>query len=100
MKPESVVKLHDLHSLVSKDQNLAPSDEDLAKSTFKEMLEGGDAYSITDLETWFLENSENPKREVLDRILNIAHYQKTKFDARNKFRIVSGGSECSCGGNH
>ncbi|HJU13090.1 MAG TPA: hypothetical protein VJ792_01360 [Candidatus Nitrosotalea sp.] len=100
MKPESLALLQDLRSLASKTIPLAPSDEDLIKSTFKKILESGDTYNVADLENWFLTNAVLAEGSVFDRMLNIAHYQKSKFEASNKFRIVSEGNECSCGGNH
>ncbi|NHI02495.1 hypothetical protein DYY67_0534 [Candidatus Nitrosotalea sp. TS] len=53
---------------------------------------------LAELENWFAGKMNGVDQSVIDRVLNIAHYQKSKFEANNKFRIVSDGNDCSCGG--
>ncbi len=91
--------LNELQSLVTNSKHLESQDEELVKSTFRKILESGDTYSVTELEN-LLSQANTAEQSVLDRVMNIAHYQKSKFDASNKFRMISDGNECGCGGSH
>ncbi len=91
--------LNELQSLVTNSKHLEAQDEELVKSTFRKILESGDTYSVTELEN-LLSQANTAEQSVLDRVMNIAHYQKSKFDASNKFRMISDGNECGCGGSH
>ncbi|MGB9002278.1 MAG: hypothetical protein WCC52_00540 [Nitrosotalea sp.] len=97
MRNESFLFLEQLQGLISNAKSLGYHDDDLVKLTFKKILESGDTYSITELENWFVSKVNGVDRSVIDRVLNIAHYQKSKFEANNKFRIVSDGNDCGCG---
>jgi len=100
MRDKSIELLQPLESLAENARPLEPSDEELVRSTFKKILEGGDTYSVAELENRFMQNAGAADRSVIDRIMNIAHYQKSKFEASNKFRVVSDGNECGCGSGH
>ena len=100
MRPESLALMQQLQTLAVNSKSLGSSDEDLIKSTFKKILESGDTYSVTELENWFVHQPSPSKQPVIDRIMNIAHYQKSKFESSNKFRMVSDGNECGCGESH
>lgn len=99
MRSESFLLLEQLQGLVSNAKSLGYNDDDLVKLTFKKILESGDTYSIVELENWFSGKVSGTDQSVIDRVLNIAHYQKSKFEANNKFRMVSDGNDCSCGGH-
>ncbi|MDE1764803.1 MAG: hypothetical protein KGI27_00875 [Thaumarchaeota archaeon] len=100
MRSDSLALLQQIRDLAENSKSLGPSDEDLVKSAFGKILESGDTYSVTELENWFTSQKNAWEQPVIDRIMNIAHYQKSKFDASNKFRMISDGSECGCGGSH
>lgn len=100
MRDRSIELLQSLESLAANTRQLEPSDEELVRSTFKKILENGDIYSVAELENWFMKNAEATDRSIIDRIMNIAHYQKSKFEASNKFRMVSDGNKCGCGSGH
>ncbi len=84
---------------MSNAKSLGYRDDDIVKLIFKKILESGDTYSITELEDWFGSKVDGDDRSVINRVLNIAHYQKSKFEANNKFRIVSDGNDCICDGH-
>jgi hypothetical protein len=66
------------------------------KDTFKKILSSGDVYKIDEIENWLNENiSTNPA--VIERILNVAHYQKAKNDANNPLKMAP--DSCGCGGD-
>jgi hypothetical protein len=70
--------------------------DDLIKDTFKKILSSGDVYKITEIENWLdIHMETNPV--VAERILNVAHYQKTKYDAKNPLKMIS--DNCGCGGD-
>ena len=99
MRSDSLALLQQIRDLAENSKPLGQSDEDLVKSAFRKILESGDTYSVAELENWF--TSQNTwEQPTIDRIMNIAHYQKSKFDASNKFRMISDGNECGCGGGH
>ncbi len=72
-------------------------DEYIIKMTFKKYKWG--SYSITELKDWFGSKEVNGIVHVIDRILNMTHYQKSKFEANDKFRIVSDDNDCNCDGH-
>ncbi|MDE1726622.1 MAG: hypothetical protein KGH89_05090 [Thaumarchaeota archaeon] len=98
MKSESLLLLDALQDIASA-ASLGSQDEDLVKSVFKKILDSGDTYNMTELESWF-SKVVSANQSAVDRVLNIAHYQKSKFEARNKFRMISDGDDCGCGGGH
>ncbi len=100
MREDSLSLLHHLQNLATSAKHLGSQEEDLVKSTFKKILESGDVYSVAELENWFAIHSGDVEQTVLDRIMNIAHYQKSKFEASNKLRMISSDNECGCGGAH
>ena len=100
MRNESFSLLYSVQNLAASAKHLDFQGEELVKSTFKKILESGDTYSVPELERWFAQQTGVVEQSLLDRIMNIAHYQKSKFEASNKFRMVSDGNDCSCGGSH
>jgi hypothetical protein len=70
--------------------------QDVIKNTFKEILSGGDTYKINEIEDWLAVNMSG-NQSMSERILNVAHYQKAKFDAKNPLKLVQ--DSCSCGGD-
>jgi len=99
MLQDSTILLNELQKLILNAKSLKSEDEEFVKSTFKKILEGGDNYSMHELEHWFTNDDQKTEQKILDRIMNIAHYQKSKFDAENKFKIISHDDGCSCGGH-
>ncbi len=99
VRKESLALLQQLLNLAATTTSLGLQEEDLVKSTFKKILENGDTYNVRELEEWFTSKTNGASHQVIDRMMNIAHYQKSKFDSSNKFRMVSNGNECSCGGD-
>lgn len=100
MRSDSLALLQQIRDLAENPKSLGQSDEDLVKTTFKKILESGDTCSVAELENWFTNQTNAWEQPVIDRIMNVAHYQKSKFDASNKFRMISDGNECGCGGGH
>ncbi|MDE1727826.1 MAG: hypothetical protein KGI02_00495 [Thaumarchaeota archaeon] len=88
-----------LNNLVTIDCNetLSREQDDLIKDTFTKILSSGNVYKIDDIEKW-LEASHVTNMVVAERILNIAHYQKAKHDARNPLKMAHDDS-CGCGGD-
>lgn len=99
MRSESFLLLSQLQGLVSNAKSLGYHDDDLVKLTFKKILESGDTYNVAELENWFVSKVKGVDQSVIDRVINMAHYQKSKFEANDKFRIVSDGNDCGCGSN-
>ena len=100
MKIESLALLREIRGLVTEVKSIGPSDEDVVKTVFRRILEGGDSYNVAEIEKWIVAEATGADQSVVDRIMNIAHYQKSKFEANNKFRMVSDDNECGCGCGH
>ena len=75
---------------------LETAQNDLITDTFKKILSSGDTYKIVDIENWLASNPQT-KPVVTERILNVAHYQKAKYDARNPLKMAN--DSCGCGGD-
>ncbi|MEO9307024.1 MAG: hypothetical protein ABI342_01780 [Nitrososphaera sp.] len=91
LSEKSLVLLNHLKSIIPSDDS-----QDLFKNTFKEILSNGDMYKIGEIEDWLAANmGENPS--LSERILNAAHYQKAKYDAKNPLKFVQ--DSCGCGGD-
>lgn len=67
----------------------------LVKDVFKKILSGGDVYKIEEIDNWLHANLSNIA--AIERILNVAHYQKAKHDASNPLKMMDDG--CGCGGD-
>ena len=88
-----ITSLSKIAESVSSKEDLQSGDEEMIKEIFKNILEGGNSFEINEIEEWFLLGSWNDK--LVERIINIAHYQQAKYDANNKLKFISDG--CSCG---
>ena len=75
---------------------LDSTQDELIKDTFKQILSSGNIYKITDIEKWL--ETVSPNAVVSERILNVAHYQKAKYDAQNPLKMAHDDS-CGCGGD-
>ncbi|MGI0065401.1 MAG: hypothetical protein ACREAT_01435 [Nitrosotalea sp.] len=71
--------------------------DDLIKDTFAQVLSNGDIYKIDEIEKWLGTNVTNDM--VSERILNVAHYQKAKYDAKNPLKMAHDDDICGCGGD-
>lgn len=90
----TIIRLNEITLSVLNKKQLKEDDEKLIGNVFKTILESGDTYHIDEIESWFaLEGSWHDK-SVVDRIVNIAHYQQSKHDAKNKLRFAP--DECGC----
>jgi hypothetical protein len=72
------------------------SQDNALKNTFKEILSSGDTYKINEIEDWLTANMSG-NQSLSERILNVAHYQKAKYDAKNPLKLVQ--DSCGCGGD-
>ncbi len=97
--PLSVKSLGLLDRLVSIDCNgtLDGEQDDIIKDTFAQVLSSGDMYKIDDIQNW-LEANHITNAVLSERILNVAHYQKAKHDAKNPLKMAHDDS-CGCGGD-
>jgi hypothetical protein len=80
---------------VTRDTQLKPEDETTIKDVFKNILSNGDNYDLSEIEKWV--NTITKSQSIVDRIMNIAHYQKIKHETNNRLKIMPDG--CGCGGN-
>ena len=95
LSERSLVLLNHLKS-IDHDKIIVSEQDDLIRETFKKILSNGDIYKISEIENW-LDNWQKIDPMVAERILNVAHYQKAKFDAKNPLKIAH--DSCGCGGD-
>ncbi|GEM_PF-1670671 len=97
--PLSEKSLSLLNRLVTIDCNgtLDQGQDDVIKDTFSQILSDGNMYKIDDIEKW-LDANHITNTVVSERILNVAHYQKAKHDAKNPLKMAHDDS-CGCGGD-
>ena len=95
LSERSIVLLNHLKS-IDCDKIIASEQDDLIGDTFKQILSSGDVYKIGEIENW-LDGGQKINPVVAQRILNVAHYQKAKFDAKNPLKMAQ--DSCGCGGD-
>ena len=95
LSENSLVLLNKIASIDCKG-SLDSTQDELIKNTFKQILSSGNIYKIDDIEKWL--ETTNPNAIVSERILNVAHYQKAKYDAQNPLKMAHDDS-CGCGGD-
>ena len=95
LSERSLVLLNHLKS-INCDKILGSEQDDLIQNTFKKILSSGDIYKIDEVENW-LDGGQQTHPIVAERILNVAHYQKAKFDAKNPLKMAH--DSCGCGGD-
>ncbi len=83
-----ITSLNEITTSVSSKKQLKPEDENMIKVIFQNMLEGGGAFNIDEIESWFVLEGSWHNKSTIDRILNIAHYQQAKHDANNKLKFM------------
>ena len=92
---ETIIKLNEITMSVSNKKYLSQDDEGMIKNVFKSIVEGGGRYDVSEIESWFALEGTWKDKSIVDRIMNIAHYQQTKYEEKNKLKFVS--DNCSCG---
>lgn len=91
----AIVRLNEITSFVKNKKRLGTEDESMIKDVFKNMVESGDYFGLDEIESWFVLEGSWKEKSVIDRIVNIAHYQKTKHEEKNKLKFVQ--DSCDCG---
>ena len=95
LSERTLVLLNHLKSIEC-DKIIGSEQDDLIRDTFKKILSSGDTYKIDEIENW-LDNGQKIHPVIAERILNVAHYQKAKFDAKNPLKMAP--DSCGCGGD-
>jgi hypothetical protein len=94
LSESSLVLLNQLKTI---DRNVPGHEQnDFIMNIFKKILSSGDIYNIVEIENWLVDNPQtNPI--VAERILNVAHYQRAKYDSKNPLKMAH--DSCGCGGD-
>ena len=93
----TIMRLNEITMSVKNKNQLTLDDESSIKQIFKEINENGEIYDVDEIESWFENEGRWENKLVRNRITNIAHYQQTKYEQNNKFRMISDNDSCSCG---
>lgn len=92
---DTIARLNEITTSVSNKKYLSQDDEDMIKNIFKSIVESGGRYDIFEIESWFALEGSWKDKSAVDRIVNIAHYQQTKYEEKNKLKFVS--DDCCSG---
>ncbi|MFZ0184554.1 MAG: hypothetical protein WBV92_04450 [Nitrosotalea sp.] len=95
LSERSLVLLNHLKS-IDCTKIIGSDQDDLIQDTLKKILSSGDTYKIDEIENW-LDDGKKIDPVIAQRILNVAHYQKAKFDAKNPLKMAH--DSCGCGGD-
>ena len=93
----TIIKLNEITTRVKNKNQLSSDDESFIKQIFKEINENGETYDVDEIESWFENEGSWENNLVRNRITNISHYQQSKYEQNNKFRMISDNDSCSCG---
>ena len=89
-----IIRLNEITTSVSSKKNLSQDDENMIKNIFKSIVEDGGRYDVYEIESWFSLEGSWKDKSVVVRIMNMAHYQQTKYEEKNKLKFVS--DDCNC----
>ena len=92
-----IMRLNEITTNVNDKSTLTSEDEDFIKQIFNKLNEKGERYDVDEIESWFENEGSWENKLVINRITNISHYQQTKYEQNNKFRMISDNDSCSCG---
>jgi len=95
LSEKTLVFLNELKS-IDCNGTLGKEQDEMIKNTFNKILSGGDTYKINEIESCLNADSKTNSL-VAESILNVAHYQKAKFDAKNPLKMAH--DSCGCGGD-
>tara|TARA_B100000029_G_scaffold505849_1_gene587325 strand:- start:2117 stop:2419 length:303 start_codon:yes stop_codon:yes gene_type:complete len=93
----TILRLNEITTSVKDKNSLSADDEIMIKQVFKEINENGELYDVDEIQAWFENEGSWHNKLVRNRITNISHYQQTRYEQNQKFRIVSNDDSCSCG---
>ena len=95
------MRLNEITTMVEDKSQLTPENEILIKEVFKEINEKGERYDVDEIESWFENEGSWTSKDIRMRIVNISHYEQSKSEQTNKFKMISDscddGDSCSCG---
>ena len=89
-----IIRLNEITASVSSRKHLSQDDESMIKNIFKSIVESGGRYDVYEIESWFALEGSWKDKSIVVRIMNIAHYQQTKYEEKNKLKFVF--DDCSC----
>ncbi len=75
---------------------ISSNEQEEVTNIFQKILFSGNSYKIEEIEDWLKSNTKMTQNSI-DKILNTAHYQKAKYDARNPLKMAP--DSCGCGGD-
>ena len=93
----TIIRLNEITTRIQNKNQLSPDDESFIKQIFREINEDGETYDVDEIESWFENEGSWKNKLVRNRITNISHYQQTRYEQNNKFRMISDNDSCSCG---
>ena len=92
----TIMRLNEITTRIKNKNHLSSDDESFIKQTFAEINQNGETYDIDEIESWFENEGSWQNKLVRNRITNISHYQQTKYEQNNKFRMISDNDSCGC----
>ena len=93
----TIMRLNEITTRIKNKNHLSADDESFIKQIFREINEDGETYDVDEIESWFENEGSWKNKLVRNRITNISHYQQTRYEQNNKFRMVSDNESSRCG---
>ena len=85
----TIMRLNEITTRIKNKNQLSADDESFIKQIFREINEDGETYDVDEIESWFENEGSWKNKLVRNRITNISHYQQTRYEQNNKFRMIS-----------
>ena len=97
----TIMKLNEITTVIENKSSLTEENESFIKEIFKELNQKGERYDVDEIESWFENEGSWTSKDIRMRIVNISHYEQSKSEQTNKFKMISDscddGDSCSCG---
>ena len=93
-----IIKLNEITTFIEDKNALKENEIEEIKQIFQNLLESGEFYDVSEIESWFENEGSWKNKDIRVRVANLSHYVQSKFEQTDKFRIISDNNEqCGCG---
>lgn len=89
-----IIKLNEITAMVEDKSRLSNSEADEIKAIFTELVKGGQAYNVDEVEYWFENEGSWDARAPRVRIANMASYVQDKHQQTSHLRMIGDGCDC------
>ena len=84
----TIMKLNEITTMIENKSSLTKENESFIKEIFKELNQKGERYDVDEIESWFEKEGSWTSKDIRKRIVNISHYEQSKSEQANKFKMT------------